>query len=383
MTEAPLPLHISNRVFDQERKPAPPEVLPSGAANGVADGQEGQAGGSVTAGLTSAPVVAEDPSALNGSAADGGDAQQGPSLVPPDTSIVTDATRGLDLPTLSLASEPPPESQPPPAVEPAPETFAAAEITDPPAGHVEPPAEILMEVSPIFSALDAAEKAAAEVREQLASAAEPVDYPILPPQQPSLDGLQPNAPELLAPEPVSTELAGTEPIAAEPIAAEPAASEPVTDVSTADELLVGDMATTAEEDEPEQQDERLHDAAAKIALEANATAEALESLKRLLNQKLPLLDPVPITPAPPVAPVAHVASRPAVRATAPPSIPAYQLPAQPVKPPPMVPLAPPMDLAPIMARAPVQRRSSLGGFLAGFALSGVFGVMLYVYLILG
>jgi hypothetical protein len=360
MTDVPLPLHIA----DREREPAPPRALPPSEANGVADGHEAPAGGSVTDELSS---VAEGSAPLNGSALEGADAQPGPGPVQPDTSLgspsgtpmVSDATRGIDLPALSLASE----SAPPPAVQPEPETFAAApaEIADPPAGHVEPPAEIVMEVSPIFSALDAAEKSAAEDRQEPPLATEPMDYPFLLPPHPSLDDHQPTTPESVAAEPADTG---------------PAATEPADDASPAGEQPFGDTAAAAEEEQP-QQVELLQDAAAKIAEEANATAEALEGLKRLLSQKLPLLDPMPISPA------ASIAPQPIVRAAAPPSIPAYQLPAQPVTPPPMVPLAPPMDRAPLMARAPVRRRSGVPGFITGFALSGVFGAMLYVFLTLG
>ena len=122
--------------------------------------------------------------------------------------------------------------------------------------------------------------------------------------------------------------------------------------------------------------EQLHDAAAKIADEANATAEALESLKRLLNHKLPLLDTMP----PPT--LAGVAPEP----QAPPPMPVYEAPpVEPVLPPPMVPLAPTAVLAEVSYNEPPRHRAGIavGGFLAGFALSWVFGAVLYAYLTMG
>ncbi len=137
----------------------------------------------------------------------------------------------------------------------------------------------------------------------------------------------------------------------------------------------------------------LHATAAKIADEASATAAALESLKRLLDHKLPLLEPVPVPAPPPAverAPPPAVEQAPAAivehaRAPIPappalPPIPAFQAAPRPVAPPPMIPLtlAPGLPMHPL--REPARRRSSVGGFLAGFALSWVIGAILYAYL---
>ena len=453
MSDAPLPLES----YDRDAQPAQSAALPLGQAGGSADAQDASANDSVKDEPALASATASDPEPLadteeasppppqvNGSAVGHADPQ--PAIEPgsPDAPVVSDAAPEIDQSAPPLVLEPAPS----PAADPVPEAFAVspAEHAYPPAGHVPPPAEIVMEVSPIFSALDAAEKVAAEPRREPPPATVPANFTILLPQQPSFGGVRLHAPDPVAaetigdaaPDPVAAETAGDaapDPVAAEtagdaapdPVAAETigdAAPDPVAAETTGDaapetepppeaadapaafvqevpqptELLYPEAADApaafaqevpqpAELLYPEAADapaalaqevpqptELIHDAAAKIAEEANATAEALESLKRLLNQKLPLLDPAPIS-----APAA-VAPPPAPRAAAPPSIPAFQLPTQPVKPPPMVPLALPADLVPLMRRAPVRRRLRLGGFFAGFALSWVFGAMLYIYL---
>jgi hypothetical protein len=114
----------------------------------------------------------------------------------------------------------------------------------------------------------------------------------------------------------------------------------------------------------------LDDAAAKIAEEASATAKALESLERLLHHKLPLLDTI-VPPS-----VAAAASEPA----GPPPMQDYGVQAVPVAPPPLIALAPAVALAQWHEWPPRPPGTPLGGFLAGFALSWVFGAVLYIYL---
>jgi len=125
------------------------------------------------------------------------------------------------------------------------------------------------------------------------------------------------------------------------------------------------------------------DAAAKIAAEANATAEALENLKRLLGHKLPNLDP------------AELAGRfdrsfertvpPSPEWTVPPSPRIGTLRLQiPVEPAPFAPSA----YAPLLPLPVPPRRSSskgiyLLGFLAGLGLSLMAGAALYFFISTG
>ena len=116
----------------------------------------------------------------------------------------------------------------------------------------------------------------------------------------------------------------------------------------------------------------------ELPAEANATAAALENLKRLLMHRLP--EPY----------IAGASNRQEAgpELTEPPPIPAYRPAVQlPVTPPPMI-------AAPVAATAlsyfeeddaPPSRRwgVALGSFFAGFALSWVFGAVLYVYLTAG
>ena len=111
------------------------------------------------------------------------------------------------------------------------------------------------------------------------------------------------------------------------------------------------------------------DAAARIAAEANATAAALENLKRLLMHRLP--EPY----------IAGASNRQEAgpELTEPPPIPAYRPAVQlPVTPPPMI-------AAPVAATAlsyfeeddaPPRRWLSVGSFFAGLALTVVFGTVL-------
>ncbi len=108
------------------------------------------------------------------------------------------------------------------------------------------------------------------------------------------------------------------------------------------------------------------DAAAKLAADANAAAEALENLKRLLERQLPA----------PSAPQAAAA------AAEPPPLPL------PLPPLPLVPrrtgrVAPARAPAPLAAAQSDRRRLDVRGFLAGFALSWAFGLVLYLFLTAG
>jgi hypothetical protein len=99
------------------------------------------------------------------------------------------------------------------------------------------------------------------------------------------------------------------------------------------------------------------DAAAKLAADATAAAEAVESLKRLLQAQL-------------------AASRAPAAAEPGPAVP----PASGHGPAPATPMAPAALSSP---PAPEQRRPDVHGFLAGFVLSGAIGAVLYLYMMAG
>jgi hypothetical protein len=124
----------------------------------------------------------------------------------------------------------------------------------------------------------------------------------------------------------------------------------------------------------------LFDAAAKIAAEANATAEALENLKRLLGHTIPRLEPVEtayrpdrtserIAPADPLADGLRLRMR-------------GMQGMQPEQPPPFTALHEPAPLLPLPVPPP--RASSRGvyllGFLTGLALSLMAGGVLYFFI---
>ncbi len=235
-------------------------------------------------------------------------------------------------------------------------------------------ADITMEISPIFSALDAAERAA-QPAPQGETGAEPdaFDTGILLPRSHVADSEEENvapAAELQAPEPpaifpfegdANPDVGVTIEIVASPEAAPQ-------DVIVPPDVEVETLPAEALED----------DAAARIAAEANATAAALENLKRLLMHRLPE----------PYIAGASTRQEAGPELTEPPPIPAYRPAVQlPVTPPPMI-------AAPVAATAlsyfeeddaPPRRRwgVALGSFFAGFALSWVFGAVLYVYLTAG
>jgi hypothetical protein len=96
------------------------------------------------------------------------------------------------------------------------------------------------------------------------------------------------------------------------------------------------------------------DAAAKLAADATAAAEAVETLKRLLQAQLAASRP----PAD-MAPVVALSVGPGPGAAA---------------------AAEPLPSAPL---APEQRRPDIHGFLAGFVISGAIGAVLYLYMMAG
>jgi hypothetical protein len=231
-------------------------------------------------------------------------------------------------------------------------------------------ADILTEISPIFSALDAAETAAGTAEHDESTLyPDAFDTGVPLPRTPLIDRLEATVAQtgsMLSPESSATDPPATDTTAAIDAAIENAASP---------ELTPPEDAT----DTPSEQDQTSHgllqdEAAARIAAEASATAAALENLKRLLAHKLsePGIQTVPyyqdINPD----------------NTSPPPIPVYRPPVQvPVVPPPMV-AAPIAETAPSFEAyddAPPRRRwVSFGSFFAGFALSWVLGAVLYVFL---
>jgi hypothetical protein len=122
------------------------------------------------------------------------------------------------------------------------------------------------------------------------------------------------------------------------------------------------------------------DAAAKLAADATAAAEALESLKRLLQRQQQGL----ATSPPPAGGPAWAAAPPERANPKPPPLPSLMLPAtsdpgedgQPDE-------EPQMPVPVPRKRAPERVRFDLRGFLAGFALSWAFGVVLYLFMTAG
>ena len=289
-------------------------------------------------------------------------------------------------------------SAPFPPEEPGPgdsdvERTVPLESSDPiPMGHSDPVEDAApdnpSEISPIFSALDAADRAAAEAAHQRAPVAEVDAFEVgilLPGPQPSASERDdPSAHAIEASEPLTAlaPVAGTEEehdpgLAGETAIAFEAAAQD------------GDAGEQSPVDEAPRPADRLHDAAARIAAEASATAAALENLKRLLVDKLPTPD---IVPASEISTTAATDDEPerqgddSPQRAEPPPIPSYHAPVHlPVTPPPMIAgamasaaLAYPADDLP-------RRRSgaAVGSFLVGFTLSWVFGAVLYVFLISG
>ena len=228
-----------------------------------------------------------------------------------------------------------------------------------------------MEISPIFSALDAAERAAPPMLQDDTAELDAFDTSILfTPTQVADSGedAAPPAAQLHAPETPAIDVSEDDTI------------EIVQEIESLPESAPQNIAAPPDaEQEAPPADALDDDAAARIAAEADATAAALENLKRLLMHRLP---------EPPIADTSNPQEA-GPELTEPPPIPVYRPPVQlPVTPPPMISAAD--DAATSLSYfededAPPRQRwgLALGSFFAGFALSWVFGAVLYVYLTAG
>lgn len=232
------------------------------------------------------------------------------------------------------------------------------------AAETEPP----VEVSPIFSALDAAERDAQVVQREAVAQLHPYATDILLPRFELADEAEDSvAPAVLLP--------ASEPQAIDTREDDSHFSAASTiEAAAAPELPPQNDSGAPEAEERMPPAEALSDdAAARIAAEASATAAALENLKRLLVHKLPEPNVVP-APNPPDTLRERLE---------PPPIPAYRPAVQlPVSPPPMV-AAPATGTSLSFADyddAPPRRWLSVGSFFAGFVLSWVLGAVLYVFL---
>lgn len=230
-----------------------------------------------------------------------------------------------------------------------------------------------VEISPIFSALDAAERAALPALQDDDTFTEPdaFDTNILLPHAHIADsGEETSIPaaQLHAPETPAIDVSEDDTI------------EIVHEMVPLPQSAPQDIAAPPDAEQEAPPAEALdHDSAARIAAEANATAAALENLKRLLLHKLP---------QPHIADASYPQEAGPELAD-PPPIPVYRPPVQlPVTPPPMI--SADNDTATSLSyfedeEAPPRQRwgLALGSFFAGFALSWVFGAVLYVYLTAG
>lgn len=233
-------------------------------------------------------------------------------------------------------------------------------------------ADMPMEISPIFSALDAAERAAPPTLQDDDTSTEPdaFDTGILLPYSQVADREETATPaaQWHAPETPAIDVSEDDTI------------EIVQEIASLPESATQDIAAPPDAEQEALPADALDDeAAARIAAEANATAAALENLKRLLMHRLP---------EPPIAEASNPREA-GPEFTEPPPIPVYRPPVQlPVTPPPMISAA--NDTATSLSYfededAPPRQRwgLALGSFFAGFALSWVFGAVLYVYLTAG
>jgi hypothetical protein len=274
----------------------------------------------------------------------------------------------LRLPDASSTTTPPPDEPLTVASQPAYSGEHQEQGQRDTAGDATPAAD--SSISPIFSALDAAERVAQAVSQD-ETAEEPLAFDtgmLAPHAQPEgseetvaaaveLQALELPAIEVSEDDTIDTTIDTTPPheTAPQDAAGPPDAEQETPPAAALDE-----------------------DAAARIAAEANATAAALENLKRLLLHKLP-------------QPHLADASNPqgaGPELADPPPIPVYRPPIQlPVTPPPMIAAADDTTSLSYFEdeEAPPRRRwgMALGSFFAGFALSWVFGAVLYVYLTAG
>ena len=291
-------------------------------------------------------------------------------------------------PMLDLRFPEPPQPAPPTLPDDAqltgPEPSAQPAAASAPAHQFDPPspgqlqhlssidepraADVPMEVSPIFSALDAAEKSAEKTPFQItAPVHDAFESGILLPRSQLADDEGPED------GPADLQYAEVPHTAPAIVVETTLAADYAADAAA---LADADTHDPAEPLPPEGQPRpalSIDDASAKIAAEANATAEALENLKRLLGHSFPTPE-LGSRSTPPSADEEDFGE-----GMMPPPIPAFQ---PPVTPPPMIPAtmaaALPMSMEDDMPR----RRSgaAVGSFMAGFALSWVFGAVLYVYL---
>lgn len=319
----------------------------------------------------SVSIPAEDGHAAVVSEGAPDDTQENPELASPEVQqSASDEVIALPpMPPHPLDAAPPSEDRESEHLDTEPPSPSDADDVSSPAQHhasalASPRAtESPLAVSPIFSALDAAEEAAE---------AEPPDH------GPTLETADTGFPQ------PPFELIETKEDKPSAIA-QPASDALGSDTCENDANLAGVTAhTTLDHPDAPQEfvptpdaeqpppPEALQGAAARIAAEADATAAALENLKRLLANKgaIPAVDVHEIGP----------------ERTEPPPIPIYRAPLQlPVTPPPMVPLAAASVSLFEDYAAPQHRRpaAAVGSFLAGFALSWVLGAVLYVYLTAG
>ena len=136
---------------------------------------------------------------------------------------------------------------------------------------------------------------------------------------------------------------------------------------------------------------RLVDAlsvASQLSADANAAVEALDSLKRMLEQPVSIPGPAPLPqlvteqerPRP---------ARPVAATPLPPPLPRSPLRAQPApeleppRAPPPRPRPTPASALPLPAAAPDRVRFDVRGFFAGFALSWAIGAVLYLFMTVG
>jgi len=226
-----------------------------------------------------------------------------------------------------------------------------------------------MQVSPILRALDDVEmRTQADHARVDPSPGEPFGAGILLPRPPWADDALPPPPRPAG---------GGWQDEGEPTAAEPSPAPAGDPVSRPPPRAVegGHERFRPPSGEPPPLSEAVFDAAAKIAAEASATAEALENLKRLLEHKLPTLELVT-----PPGRFEHAQERFA----APPPAPAHPVRITAGLPPIMAlsAAAPPLPM-PLASEQGSGTALYVRGFLAGLGLALVTGIVLYLFISIG
>ena len=223
------------------------------------------------------------------------------------------------------------------------------------------PASGLVEISPIFSAIEAGER--------ITAAQQPLPTPQIDAFEVGLVVLRQSAP----PNGYDAETAAPPPDTATTQELQPAAA-PEHPPSELVFLSVAEPAPPSAQDPLPLLEDVPPDTAAKIAEEANATAVALETLTQLLAEKLPELE---------AAAARHAAqgSFRDVHSLADSLRPLHT----PVSPPPMLPAHVAAAALPYAEPEPAARGrgAMVGSFLAGFSLSWVVGAVLYMFLTAG